>query len=92
MQKEIAFWLIEKSIAKKIELSSTGARMPRANMNLVLDFEINIPNLKNQVEIINKLEKTFELIKKTKLIQIKLKNNLKSLKAKLLEVELASFN
>ena len=92
LKKFLAFWLIESSIAKRIELSSTGARMPRANMNQILNFEINIPLIDDQLQIIDKLEKTFELVKKLKSIHIKLEENLQSLKSKLLEEELASLN
>ena len=90
LKKFLAFWLIESSIAKRIELSSTGARMPRANMNQILDFEINIPPIDEQIQIVDKLEKTFKLTKKLNSIHIALEENLQSLKSKFLEEELAS--
>ena len=35
----LAYWLLHPIISKKIIRTSTGARMPRANMNAILDFK-----------------------------------------------------
>ena len=50
------FWLITSSTVKKIDATWTGARMPRANMNKVLEFEFSYPDLETQKEIVNELK------------------------------------
>ena len=37
------YWLSMDATVKAIDATSTGARMPRANMNAVLDFELPLP-------------------------------------------------
>jgi type I restriction enzyme S subunit len=49
------FWLITLSTVEKIDSTWTGARMPRANMNKVLEFEFQFPDLETQKEIVNEL-------------------------------------
>ena len=49
-------WLISIKTMKKIDATWTGATLPRANMNLVLEFKINIPSLKAQQSIVEKLD------------------------------------
>ncbi|HRY36274.1 MAG TPA: restriction endonuclease subunit S [Candidatus Magasanikbacteria bacterium] len=58
------FWLISKKIVKKINATWTGARMPRANMNEVLDFIIPIPSISEQKSIVAKLDALSEQTKK----------------------------
>jgi len=52
-------WLLSDEITEKINATSTGARMPRANMNQVLDLEIPIPPLPEQHRIVTLLDETF---------------------------------
>ena len=54
------YWITKKSIVKRIDETWTGARMPRANMNIVLEFELPIPPLKKQQEIVSTLDKIKE--------------------------------
>ena len=55
--KEFLFyWLIKGSTVKKIDSTWTGARMPRANMNQVLQFDISFPSLSEQHSIVKKLK------------------------------------
>lgn len=49
------FWLITLSTVEKIDSTWTGARMPRANMNKVLEFEFHYPDLETQKSIVNEL-------------------------------------
>ena len=60
----LAYWLIEPSTAAKIESTSTGARMPRANMNALLNFEFPLPPLAEQKRIVERLDKAFAEIDK----------------------------
>jgi type I restriction enzyme S subunit len=45
-----------------IDATCTGARMPRANMNAVLDFELPVPPLPEQRRIVAILDEAFEAI------------------------------
>src|SRR5690606_7178935 len=59
--KEIAreflfYWFIAGSTVKKIDATWTGARMPRANMNQVLEFDFAFPPLKEQQTIVRQLD------------------------------------
>ncbi|OGK19019.1 hypothetical protein A3D80_03465 [Candidatus Roizmanbacteria bacterium RIFCSPHIGHO2_02_FULL_40_13b] len=70
------YWLISKETVKQINATWTGARMPRANMNLVLDFVIPMPNISEQKSIVIKLDalsaetKKLEVIYKQKLADL----------------------
>ena len=44
----LAYWLLNPSTAAAIEQTSTGARMPRANMNAILDFQFQLPHSQNK--------------------------------------------
>jgi type I restriction enzyme S subunit len=59
-------WLLSDETTEKINATSTGARMPRANMNYVLDFEIPIPPLPEQQRIVSVLDATFLSIAQAK--------------------------
>lgn len=54
------YWLLTKSTVEKIDATWTGARMPRANMNKVLDFEFSYPDLETQKRIIKQIESLSE--------------------------------
>lgn len=79
------YWFLSPKIVSKINKTSTGARMPRANMKEVLKFKISVPSIDEQNEIIIRLEEfksrveVINSINKTKL------QNLEELKKSLLE-------
>jgi type I restriction enzyme S subunit len=50
------YWLIAGSTVKKIDATWTGARMPRANMNQVLEFDFALPPLQAQQTIVRQLD------------------------------------
>jgi type I restriction enzyme S subunit len=58
------YWLISKKIVEKINATWTGARMPRANMNEVLHFNIPVPPIKEQLKIVKKLNELSEQTEK----------------------------
>ncbi len=60
------YWLTSDSTIKKIDATWTGARMPRANMNQVLDFEFPLPPLSEQQRIVSILDECFAVIDKAK--------------------------
>jgi type I restriction enzyme S subunit len=78
-------WLTWGETVKKINATWTGATLPRANMNEVLEFLIPLPPLSNQKSIVTKLDalstetKKLEAIYKTKL------NHLEELKKSILK-------
>ena len=53
-------WLSADATVKAIDGTSTGARMPRANMSAVLDFKLPIPPLNEQRRIVAILDEAFE--------------------------------
>jgi len=62
LQKYLQYWLLMDSTVSMIDATSTGTRMPRANMKLVLEFEIPIPPLEEQQRIVSILDEAFENI------------------------------
>ncbi len=50
------FWLITDSTVKKIDATWTGTRMPRANMNQVLEFDFAFPPIPEQQTIVHQLD------------------------------------
>jgi len=60
----LAYWLLSPIISSRIDKTSTGARMPRANMNALLEFEFLLPSLAEQQRIAAKLDAAFVEIDK----------------------------
>jgi type I restriction enzyme S subunit len=70
---------------KKINATWTGATLPRANMNSVLEFKINLPSFKEQQTIVQKLN---ALSAETKKLEANYKqkiNDLEELKKSILQ-------
>jgi len=86
----LAYWLLEQKISSKIEATSTGARMPRANMNALLEFDFPIPSTKEQKKIISKIDLIFTKIREAKNTLAKSKTNYFALKSAILSQELQS--
>ena len=55
----LQYWFLKNTTVKQIDATSTGARMPRANMNAVLDFEFLLPPLPEQKHIVAILDEAF---------------------------------
>lgn len=53
-------WLLSGNTVKKINSTCTGTRMPRANMNVVLKFELPLPPLPEQKRIVAILDEVFK--------------------------------
>ena len=58
-KKFLAHWLLHPKVSTRINETSTGARMPRANMNAILDFNFPLPPLAEQQRIVAKLDAAF---------------------------------
>ena len=56
----LLFWLMADETCDRINATCTGARMPRAQMNDVLSFEIPIPPLAEQQRIVGLLDEAFD--------------------------------
>lgn len=50
------YWFLAPITVRKIDSTWTGARMPRANMNLVKSFKIPVPPIQKQKEIVEALD------------------------------------
>lgn len=55
----LLFWLLADETCERINATCTGARMPRAQMNDVLGFEIPVPPLAEQQRIVGVLDEAF---------------------------------
>ncbi|MDZ4698182.1 MAG: restriction endonuclease subunit S [Rhodothermales bacterium] len=55
----LLFWLLADETCDRINATCTGARMPRAQMNEVLGFEIPVPPLAEQQRIVGLLDEAF---------------------------------
>jgi type I restriction enzyme S subunit len=55
----LLFWLLADETCDRINATCTGARMPRAQMNDVLGFEIPVPPLAEQQRIVGLLDEAF---------------------------------
>ncbi|WP_306251772.1 restriction endonuclease subunit S [Parvularcula sp. IMCC14364] len=53
-------WITSDQVVEKINATSTGARMPRANVKEILQFPIPLPPLEEQQRIVAVLDEAFE--------------------------------
>lgn len=85
LNREFLFhWLISTKTMNKINATWTGATLPRANMNTVLDFKINIPPISEQKIISEKINKLSIESKKLELIYQQKLADLEELKKSIL--------
>ncbi|MFC1490626.1 restriction endonuclease subunit S [Candidatus Latescibacterota bacterium] len=54
------YWLTSENTVRRINRTSTGTRMPRANVNALLNFEFPFPPLPEQKSIVAILDEAFE--------------------------------
>lgn len=52
----LQYWFLQDDITKRINATCSGCRMPRANMNDVLSFEISFPDSHTQEVIVDKIK------------------------------------
>jgi type I restriction enzyme, S subunit len=55
----LLFWLLSDETCDRINATCTGARMPRAQMNEVMDFDFPLPPLPEQHRIVGLLDEAF---------------------------------
>lgn len=83
--KFLMYWLLSQRITDKINATWTGARMPRANMNKVLEFDISIPSIMEQQKIVQQLDELQEQTKKLEQIYEQKIKDLDELKQSILQ-------
>ena len=66
LREYLFYWFRLQSTVEAINETSTGARMPRANMDAVLEFEIPLPPIAKQREIVDNLDRVFAEIEALK--------------------------
>lgn len=74
-RKYLYYWLSSDSIVSAINATCTGARMPRANVNTVLTFEIPLPTISEQKRLVAILDEVFADIEQ---VRAKTEQNLKN--------------
>jgi len=62
----LLYWLLAESTTERINETCTGARMPRADMNEVLEFEFLLPSRSEQQRIVGILDQAFDGIAKAR--------------------------
>ena len=58
----LQYWLMSDAIVDRINATCTGARMPRANMDALLTFEMPAPSLLEQHRLVTLLDQAFDAI------------------------------
>lgn len=56
MREFLQYWLLRDETVEQINATTTGSRMPRANINAILDLEIPLPPLAEQRRIVGILD------------------------------------
>ncbi len=74
----LRYWLTSEATVARIDATSTGARMPRANVSAVLSFELPVPSISEQRRIVGILDKAFAAIATAK---ANTENNLQNARA-----------
>lgn len=62
IREYLLYWFLSDEIVERINATCTGARMPRADMNEVLEFEFPFPSVTEQQRIVRILDEAFEAI------------------------------
>ncbi len=62
LREYLLFWLLADETCDRINTTCTGARMPRASMNEVMEFEFPLPPLNEQRRIVGVLDEAFEVL------------------------------
>jgi type I restriction enzyme, S subunit len=71
----LAYWLRSERVVSAINRTCTGARMPRANVKELLEFDIDIPSTDEQKRIVAILDEAFADIDKARaLTELNLEN------------------
>jgi type I restriction enzyme, S subunit len=66
LSRFLVHWLMKESTVRAIDETSTGARMPRAQWDEVMEFDFPVPPLAEQKRIVAILDRAFEAIDRAK--------------------------
>jgi restriction endonuclease S subunit len=78
-RKFLWYWLVRKKFVDHAMETTTGARMPRADIKKILKFKIYLPKLTSQRKIVAELDKLSERIDKLRTLQREQLTDLKRL-------------
>jgi type I restriction enzyme S subunit len=59
LREYLLYWFLSDDVVNRINATCTGARMPRANMNEVLEFDFLLPPIHEQRRIVAILDQAF---------------------------------
>jgi type I restriction enzyme, S subunit len=62
LREYLLYWFLSDETADRINATCRGSRMPRADMNDVLDFDIRVPTMAEQRRIVRILDRAFKTI------------------------------
>lgn len=80
IQKFLFYWFMLSKTVDRINVTWTGARMPRANMKEVINFKLFVPQLETQKQIVQKIDALQSKTKKLEAVYQQKINNLEELK------------
>lgn len=60
LREYLVYWLLAGETVDRINATCTGARMPRADMNKVMQFELPVPEIEEQGRIVSVLDEAFQ--------------------------------
>jgi len=82
----LAYWLRSERVVSAINRTCTGARMPRANVKELLEFDIDIPSIDEQKRIVATLDEAFADIDKARALTERNLENARELFASYLRI------
>lgn len=85
IRKFLFYWFLAPITVKKIDATWTGARMPRANMNEVIKFNINVPKIEKQKQIAKELDSLMNYTSELEIKYQKKLQNIEELKKSILQ-------
>lgn len=80
----LALWLRSQKTVDRIMETTTGARMPRADMKRVADFNVPLPSIDEQKKIVARLDALTSKVRELQRLQAETAEDLKSLKQSIL--------
>jgi type I restriction enzyme, S subunit len=62
LREYLVYWFLARETVERINATCTGARMPRADMQKVMQFELPIPSLEEQRRTVRLLDEALEAV------------------------------
>ena len=83
-------WLTSPKTLSTLSSNTTGTRMPRANLKVMKDLEIEIPSLEDQQRIVARLDAAFEKISAAEVLTRQNLDNVSALQKSILDKYLSA--